>query len=171
MKQPALNLGTCSAVIDGPYRYRLDRTWDAAKDSVLFVMLNPSTADAAEDDPTLRRCIHFAQRERYGSLIVVNLFAWRATDPADLLKANKDGEDIAGEDSNGMINHAANNAKAIILAWGSMGGLFPERTKEVTHIVGRSGRPLWTLGTCCNGQPRHPLYLANDTKLQPWRDK
>src|SRR5262249_62207047 len=66
----------------GRYRYWLTRTWDAARPAVCWLMLNPSTADAARDDPTIRRCIGLARRWGHGGIVVVNLFAWRAPDPA-----------------------------------------------------------------------------------------
>ncbi len=74
---------------DGVYRYRLWRTWDASKPTLAFLMLNPSTADATEDDPTIRRCLGFAKEWGYGSLVVVNLFALRSPNP-DALRENDD---------------------------------------------------------------------------------
>ena len=71
----------------GLYRYSLTRVWDDVLPMCIFVMLNPSTADADIDDPTIRRCINFAKREGCGSLMVVNLFAYRATSPADMKAA------------------------------------------------------------------------------------
>ena len=100
----------------GLYRYRLTRTWDAAAPALLFVMLNPSTADASEDDPTIRRCLGFARRERAGGLVVANLFAFRATDP----KALEDAADPIGPDNARWIETCVRETSGpIVAAWGA----------------------------------------------------
>jgi hypothetical protein len=78
-----------SADLEGSYRYRLDRWWGPGK-RLVFVMLNPSTADAMKDDQTIKRCMYFARREKCDGITVVNLFAWRTTFPSELRKALAD---------------------------------------------------------------------------------
>ncbi|BDA75123.1 hypothetical protein CAL7716_092890 [Calothrix sp. PCC 7716] len=102
-----------SALIVGDYRYLLSRKWDASKPKITFVMLNPSTADANQDDPTLRKCINFAQSLGYGSLKVVNLFAYRATKPCELRKV----ADPVGPKNNYYIQLATRRASLVIVAW------------------------------------------------------
>lgn len=69
---------------DRKYRYSLSRVWDESKNKVMFIGLNPSTADETEDDPTIRRCINFAKSWGYVGLEMTNLFAFRATAPKDM---------------------------------------------------------------------------------------
>ena len=169
MKQPTLDLGTCSAIMDGPYRYRLDRIWDAGKACLAFIMLNPSTADETDDDPTLRRCLHFAQRGAvYGGLIVVNLFAWRATDPSDLIREEQAGTDVVGPKNDEAVRTAATVADDAVCAWGAMGGLFPARANHVLAILREIGAKTHSLGLTKNRSPKHPLYLPNHTALTPF---
>ena len=143
------------AVIDstGKYRYSLIRHWEPWKPKVLFVMLNPSTADANIDDPTIRRCINFAKSWGCGELEVVNLFAYRATNPKEL----KECEDPIGPENDMHISRAAMGKDKIILAWGTNGSLLG-RDRQVKDI-------LYSLHTQClqqtkDGHPKHPLYVA-----------
>ena len=153
-----------TAVIDGTgvYRYRLGRSWSKALRPCLFVMLNPSTADAVEDDRTIRRCVTFAIRQGCGSLVVVNLFALRATDPKEL----KGLRDPVGPANDRHIKEAAAEGGLIILGWGTSGGL-KERDREVLEILGDHG-PLWCLGHTIKGHPKHPLYLKTGTELEDY---
>lgn len=146
----------------GTYRYRLWREWDAGLPRVCFVMLNPSTADAERDDPTIRRCTGFARQWGYGSLEVVNLFAFRATHPADLRRA----PDPIGPENDSCLVQATRDAARTIAAWGCHGtfrgrseivaGLLPDDT----HCFGRTQ----------TGQPLHPLYQRGDTRTIPFRE-
>lgn len=97
----------------GEYRYRLSRVWDEAKRPLTFIMLNPSTADAEVDDPTIRRCMGFAERERAGGIIVVNLYGFRTTKPSDLFQAT----DPIGPGNDRALKRAARQAKSIVCAW------------------------------------------------------
>ena len=151
---------TRSAVLspEGMYRYRLDRTWGQGP-RVLFVMLNPSTADGTQDDPTLRRCIRFARDWGYGSLTVANLYAYRATAPADLKKA----ADPVGSECDLYLKRCAGEASLVVAAWGMHAQ--PERVKQVRRLLGPEVMALaWTKA----GQPRHPLYVRGDTVPQQW---
>lgn len=168
MNQQRLPLDNATARIDGPYRYSLTRTWNDRLAAVAYLMLNPSTADADHDDPTLRRCIHFAREGGYGGLHVVNLFAWRASDPSDLIQEAKSGVDIVGPGNNDAILEACIATVAVVCAWGALGGIFKHRTKEVLGLLDAGGYRLLCLGQANNGQPRHPLYLENSTHIRPY---
>ena len=140
---------------DRVYRYRLWREWDDSLPSCLFVMLNPSTADATQDDPTIRRCIDYARGWGYGALTVGNLFALRATDPTELYRA----DDPVGEPANDDALMAMHEAATLtVLAWGVHGG-YRDRDRQVLDLLGRmSWRSVYCLGATKNGSPRHPLY-------------
>jgi hypothetical protein len=146
------------AHIEGSYRYRLWRTVnpDARPRRLLFLMLNPSTADADLDDPTLRRCIGFASLWGYRSLEVCNLFAYRATDPDMLVRV----ADPVGPHNDVHILAAAARAESIIAAWGTRGAL-GERASHIVAAITRQ-RPLLCLGLTKGGTPRHPLYVRRD---------
>jgi len=153
----------------GLYRYRLTRLIDKSfSRSIAFVMLNPSTADAANDDPTIRRCIGFARRFGAGRLIVVNAYAWRDVSPAAMFAAQKAGRNIVGEETSfndAAIQAAAYESELVIAAWGAH--CTKHRAADVAAIVKRI-RPLWCLGRSKDGAPRHPLYLKADTALEEW---
>jgi hypothetical protein len=162
--------GTTRAAILSPcgrYRYKLSRTWSDGP-RVLWVMLNPSTADADKDDPTIRKCIGFSKRWGCGGLDVVNLFAWRATHPKDLRAAREPVGTLNDE----AILLTARAADRIVVAWGghvTAAGRFMRRAERVrTLLLGPEGRPLFHLGLTSLGQPSHPLMLAYTTPLVRW---
>lgn len=153
-----------TAVIDptGLYRYRLDRVWaPLIPRRCCFVMLNPSTADASVDDPTIRRCVAFAKRWGYGSLTVVNLFGYRATCPAQLDMV----DDPVGPENDRHILEALpqHPDERIVIAWGAQGDNWPDRVREVLRIL-EDARPVH-LGLTKDGCPRHPLYVPADAVL------
>jgi hypothetical protein len=159
--------GLAAAVFDSPareYRYLLTRIWDPAVKPAVFLMLNPSTADALEDDPTIRRCTSFARREGAGGLIVVNLFAFRSTDPRALLRH----PDPVGRDNGRFIRQAVGMGGTVVCAWGAA-PVAGERGREVAMELGRRGVPLFCLGTTSLGEPRHPLYLPKGAVLEAWQ--
>jgi hypothetical protein len=132
------------------YRYALWRTWDETKPYALFVCLNPSTADETHDDPTLLRCIEFAQSWGYGGLCMGNLFAFRATQPKDLMKSSNP----IGDDNDYWLEQLSKDAGVVIAGWGNH-GVFLNRSAEVLSKLPE---------VCClkvnkSGQPSHPLYL------------
>jgi hypothetical protein len=150
---------------DGHYRYQLTRHWDDGNlKRACFVMLNPSTADHLEDDPTIRRCISFARREGCGGLWVVNRYAWRATDPRELNAI----WDPRGPDNEKHVLGAMVHADLVIVAWGTT-----RVQARPTDVVGLSSvvgvPPLMCLGTTKTGAPRHPLYLHSAAPLEVWR--
>lgn len=147
----------------GSYRYLLTRKigpWPGPGRIIpaLFIMLNPSTADAVQDDPTIRRCISFAEREWCTDLTVVNLFALRATNPKDLVGHPNPVGPLNDQRIAEMIEKHKNGI--IIAAWGSH-SFAEERAKQVIDKFG----PFMCLGKTKNGSPRHPLYLKSIAPL------
>lgn len=153
---------------DGQYRYQLGRVWAGSGHSniLTFVMLNPSTADAEMDDPTIRRCIGFARRERYHGICVVNLYAFRATSPEDCFKA----VDPHGPENDAHLKEAATMARAfstpIICAWGVHGG---GSNRGLALLQQAYRGPLHCLGRTKAGHPRHPLYVPSTQEFEVYR--
>lgn len=145
------------------YRYELWRKWDLDKPGITFIMLNPSTADHTDDDNTIKKCIKFSKRWGYGQLTVVNLFAYRATNPEEL----KDVIDPIGPENNQYLLKIINEPQDIVAAWGVEGKL-KGRNFEVVDML-RSKELVYCLGTTKGGHPMHPLYLRDDTELVPFR--
>ncbi len=145
----------------GQYRYDLTRRWGEGQ-NLCWVMLNPSTADETKDDPTIRRCIRFSKEWGFGGLIVVNLFALRASDPHELAvhaaPVGPENDKRAGF----WIRHLPS-----IAAWGSH-KLAASRVPWVRKQAWFAGAPLRCLGTTKDGSPRHPLYVRADTQPIPW---
>ncbi|ARX81571.1 hypothetical protein SMD44_00969 [Streptomyces alboflavus] len=145
------------------YRYLLGREW-AVGPTAVFVMLNPSTADALRDDPTIRRCLRYAQDWGCGALMVANLYAWRATEPADLWLA----DDPVGPENDAHLYAAAaiaaESGGPLVGAWGA--NARPDRIAAVLALPGMDR--LTALAVTKAGQPKHPLYLKADLTPQPW---
>ncbi len=150
----------------GLYRYALSRVWEPAKGAVLFVMLNPSTADHEADDPTIRKCIGFARRWGFGALHVVNLFAYRATDPGNLRRAQKLGIDIVGDLNKDAIGDAVVASNQVVLAWGANAESWAPYARTVAMGIRSGIRDVVCLGTSKDGHPRHPLMLAYSTQRE-----
>jgi len=152
-----------SAVISdcGKYRYVLKRVWNASLPVCVFVGLNPSTADANEDDPTIRRCVGFAKSWGYGGLVMLNLFAYRATNPQDMLCSVL--IDPVGPENDNHILKEVSKAGIVIAAWGFHGANFG-RDKRIIVMV----KNLHYLKLTKDGQPSHPLYLRKDLKPLLW---
>lgn len=150
-----------SAIISecGAYRYTLTRG-DAPR--LCFVMLNPSTADASMDDPTIRRCLGFAKREGCAGIEVLNLYALRSTNPK-LLWSHFDP---VGPDNDRQLFWASIRYMKIVAAWGA--NAKPERVGQVRGILEGNGISLFHLGLTKGGMPKHPLYLAGDAPLEYW---
>lgn len=146
----------------GQYRYTLWRCWDGAGRKVAVVMLNPSTADHRRDDPTIRRCIGFARRWGYGSLLVVNLFAYRTHSPAILRQV----AEPVGSRNDHYLRYARRRAADVVVAWGTHGALHDRHQRALTLLGGR--RPLLCLGQTRDGFPKHPLYLPASSELRPF---
>jgi hypothetical protein len=147
----------------GRYRYQLSRSLLFGSGTCLFVMLNPSTADHAIDDQTIRQCLGFTEHWGFNRLLVVNLFAWRATDPHGMFTAI----DPIGPDGDGWILRAAKQSDRIVCAWGAH-GKHKGRGDAVKRLMQGAGYTLHHLGLTKAGQPKHPLYLARETALKEW---
>ncbi|MCB2135029.1 MAG: DUF1643 domain-containing protein [Rhodobacteraceae bacterium] len=145
------------------YRYSLSRDWSGGGRRLLYILLNPSTATEEKNDPTIERCERRARRSGFDGFAVVNLFAFRATDPQALRQV----ADPVGPGNDAAIARAAADAALILCGWG-IHGAFAARDKAVCNLLARSGRPLWHLGQTRAGQPRHPLYVGYATEPQPW---
>ena len=145
---------------DGLYRYALHRWWDDRRDRLAFIMLNPSTADATVDDPTIRRCMGFARSFGCGGIRVFNLYAHRATKPADLWKAD---EPTGGDRNDDLLREVLRQAKhqPVIAAWGA--NAKPDRVAE--FMSWRGSEHVKALGLTKGGAPRHPLYLRGDSQM------
>lgn len=138
------------------YRYALWRTWD--EDShVLFIGLNPSTADENKDDPTIRRCVGFAKQWGFGGIYMLNLFAYRATNPKELFKA----ESPIGAENDNYLKMYFDKAGLHIACWG-VWGEFMNRGDEVISLLGKDN--LKCLGLTKTDLPKHPLYLKRGTE-------
>lgn len=141
---------------DGVYRYVLWRRWDVDKPRALFIMLNPSTADANVDDPTIRRCIGFAKAWGMGGIRVVNLYPFRATKPADLWRAERP----RGIGNLSYIDRAIDTSGIVVAAWGAHAK--EAQVNEVRELFYDLGVPVYALSVTKGGQPGHPLYIAGD---------
>lgn len=151
----------------GLFRYRLERHGLSGAGAVAWIMVNPSTADATEDDQTIRRVIGFSERLGAGWLIVGNKFACQATDVGELRTC----ADPRGPDNDRHLAEIMREAQTVIVAWGPLSKLPPtlrKRWTTVAMIARDAGVTLQCLGTAKDGHPRHPLMLAADTPLQPW---
>ena len=137
------------------YRYALWRTWDSSKPFVMFVGLNPSTADETNDDPTLIRCMNFAKSWGYGGVCMANLFAFRATDPS-VMKVSKDP---VGPENNKWLKSLAEDAGIVVAAWGNDGTFLGRSKLVIEQLPG-----MHCLKLNKSGEPAHPLYQA--AKLQ-----
>jgi hypothetical protein len=151
--------GMATLSADRAYRYLLTRRWGDGP-AMCWIMLNPSTADASEDDPTIRRCIGFARREGCEAIQVVNLFALRASDPRELLAS----PDPVGPGGDGFLLARPLSA-CTVAAWGAQGSL-RGRSAKVTAML--AGARLLCLGVTASGEPRHPLYVRGDAPLVPF---
>lgn len=155
--------GTAELSDCGTYRYELRRVWGDPDRLACFVMLNPSTATAEDDDPTIRRCVGYARAWRLGGICVRNLFALRATDPADLARHPHP----TGPDNDRWLA-APSSAAVTVAAWGVHGSLH-DRADRVRELLDAHGVELHRLGELTrDGHPRHPLYLPASAELEPF---
>lgn len=155
-------------------KYVIVRTRDAGVHAgiCVFIMLNPSTADGEQDDPTIRRCVGFARKLGFDRLEVVNLFAWRATAPSDLLAVPPD-RDPVGHENQRAVARALDDAGLIICAWGAHGGHLDQDETMLGWIEMANHReaPVVALGRTSAGFPRHPLYLPSSAIPQPYNGR
>lgn len=147
----------------GTFRYRLGRRWADGGKPLVFIMLNPSTADAQQDDATIRRCRHFALTHGFSALEVVNLYAFRATKPVDLKRASYP----VGPDNDEHIAAAVRGAGSVCVAWGANAREL-ERPQVVLPLIRRLGAEPVCLRITRSGYPQHPLMLPNVARLSPF---
>jgi hypothetical protein len=148
---------------DGVYRYELFRRWTGGPVAT-WVCLNPSTADATTEDPTLRRIMSFSRAFGCGACTVVNLYAFRATHPDDLLSAGSPVGPYNDEHLAQAAQRAAEAGSPLVAAWGALAA--PARIAAVLALPGMDR--LTALAVTKSGQPKHPLYLAGNLRPEPW---
>ena len=146
-----------------PYRYSLTRVWDETGSRALFIMLNPSTATEVQNDPTVERCERRARTLGYGAFRVLNIFAWRATDPRDMRAAG----DPIGPGNDAAILESLPWSGGVICAWGTHGAHL-NRGPEVEVLLRGAGAELQHLGLSKDGHPKHPLYIGYSVQPMPW---
>lgn len=144
------------------YRYQLVRRWEGGAGRCVIVGLNPSTADAQIDDPTIRRCMCFARDWGFNELIMVNLFAYRTPHPSHLKKCDSP----VGPGNRRALRRACESAKRVVVAWGVHGTYLDQAAKF--SAIGRA-QPLYCFGLSKNHQPLHPLYQRRDAVLKRYR--
>ena len=151
------------------YRYRLGREIGLFGPIAAVIMVNPSTANADTDDATIRRLVGFGKRFGWSSVIVGNVFAYRATDVRDLAHA----DDPIGPDNPGHLENILGEADIAVVAWGTLSKLPPalrEGWRTVSQIGASLGVPLKCFAVAKDGHPRHPLMLKYDLDLKDWQN-
>lgn len=149
----------------GKYRQLLTRCWDPALPSVLFIGMNPSVADLTVDDPTVRKECGFAEREGFGTLLKCNVMDYRATSPGTLLNT---GVCPASEVNLQVIQSQLAVAEKVVCVWGKLHPRLRPYATQVAELLLREGLQPFCLGVNLDGSPKHPLYLANKTRFQPF---
>ena len=142
------------------FRYTLSRTWNEDAPTACWVLLNPSTADERKLDPTLRRCVGFSRAWGFGTMVVVNLFAFRSPYPRNVYAA----PDPVGPKNDQHIQRMAKKASKVIVGWGVHGTLL-DRSDSVLTLLHKCKVQAWCLGTTKDSHPKHPLYVAAATEL------
>jgi hypothetical protein len=151
---------------DGPqneYRYTLLRIWDSTKPRIAFIGLNPSVADERQDDNTVHKCINIARRDGYGSMIMLNAYAYRSTDP----KALTTRPDVVGTGNDHHIAQACKTADKIVVAWGN----HATDDRHLTLLKVLDGHKLYCFAKNNNGKPKHPLYVSLTAPLILYNQK
>lgn len=148
------------------YRYHLWRTWGTGP-TLLGIGVNPSKAGEIDDDPTVVRLSIRGQRLGFGRLVIGNLNAYVATDPADLKRARKAGVDVVGPGNDKVLLREAIAADMVLCMWG-VNGTIGGRDGQVVQMLRGSGIVLHCLRLTKAGSPEHPLYLPYELKPQPW---
>jgi hypothetical protein len=158
------SLPAASAFIEGPYRYTLTRSTGEGDGTCCWVMLNPSTADATTDDPTLRKVVGFTRRWGFLGISVVNLFAWRATDPKAMQQAAREGHNIIGPRNDEIIREQVSGADRVVLAWGAAPFASVRREHVCAMIEDVAVCEVVCLEWTAGLNPKHPLYARYDVE-------
>lgn len=167
---PCQDAGTAVFSPCRTYRYLLGRAWrkqGPADRPLVIIGLNPSTADEKTDDPTIRRCIDFAQQWGHAELVMLNLFAYRSTDPTVLKTEGKDGFDVVGPETDRHLLTNCRGAGMVLAAWG-VHGVFQGRSTAVYRLLTEQGIAIQCLGISREGHPRHPLYMPKISQPRPF---
>lgn len=146
-----------SATVVGHYRYTLKRVWGDG-DLMLWLMLNPSKADGRQDDPTIVRCVNYAESWGFGGMFVGNMFAWRATQPNHVKAHSLRGENIIGPGNDDAIQMMLGETTRTVAGWGATGVNWVRGRPDEVIKVATDHRDLKILGLTSRSQPRHPLY-------------
>lgn len=149
----------------GKYRYSLTRIWEPGLPKVYFIMLNPSTADALVDDPTIRRCVGFAKEWGYGGIKVLNLFAVRTAFPKEMMEAS---DPVGPENYDEFERMLTSEDPLIVCAWGVHGAYMDQDLTVLGWIEHLNPK---CLGLSKDGHPRHPLYLPKKVNLQEFKGR
>ena len=149
----------------GKYRQLLTRCWDPALPSVLFIGMNPSVADLTVDDPTVRKECGFAEREGFGTLLKCNVMDYRATSPRKLLET---GVCPTSNTNLQVIQSQLAVAQQVVCVWGKLHPKLTPYAAQVVGILKQANVQAFCLGVNIDGSPKHPLYLANKTRFQPF---
>jgi hypothetical protein len=148
------------------YRYRLERQFGIGP-TLMFVMVNPSTADAEKDDQTIKKCVGFAQRAGYGRIVVGNKFAFRATDVTKL----REQRDPIGPENDERLRAMMSEALCVVAGWGQLAKL-PEalrsRWKDIVRLADAAGHELHSIGINADKHPKHPQMTGYDVPITPW---
>lgn len=145
------------------YRYSLTRIWDENGKRLVFIMLNPSKADERSNDPTVERCQRRAEALGFGAFRVVNLFAWRDTEPRRLRRAKAP----IGPENDAVLHEAAQWGDVVLAAWG-VHGAHLDQGRKVEALLRQGDQALLCLGATKAGHPRHPLYVSYKTQPALW---
>jgi hypothetical protein len=162
-------LGDRTAVYSTPdesYRYKLTIDLGSGEGTMLFIGLNPSTATELDNDPTIERVERRAREMGFRTLVVCNIFAYRATDPEDMLKAD---EPIGGYINTQVLLEAAEAATLVLCGWGRHGS-HHGRGKLIEMLLRQENLELYSLGTNMDKSPKHPLYLGYWLKPEVWEE-
>ena len=154
--QSGARFSTCRS-----WRYLLWRTWDNGAPPLVAVLLNPSTADETEDDPTVTRMMRRASSWGYGGLVVANAYAYRATKPADLWRAS----DPVGPENDAAIREACASAGLVICGWGRHCRY--SRSRTILGLIRAAGQEPHALRLLADGTPGHPLYVPYSAQPVP----
>lgn len=149
------------------YRYTLSRAWGDNSRPLVVIGLNPSKADESKDDNTIKKLVTIARGLNFDTLIMLNLFAFRATDPREM----KNALDPVGPDNDEILKSFISGASTVVAAWGNHGS-FRKRDAFVVTLAKTVGKKLYCFDITSQGQPKHPLFLPNDTRsLYPFNHK
>lgn len=147
------------------YRYQLIRKWNDTLPAILWVMMNPSTAREDVDDPTVAKCRRYSELWGYGTMLIGNVFAYRATDQKRLMQI----PDPIGPDNDAHLCAMARRAQLIVFAYGKPHKSLRSRGPQVARMLSVDGtRQLHALQLCADGTPSHPLYLKGNLQPIPW---